>query len=389
VFHSGNVIINTGLDVPKSFQLHSNVLARHSSWFRSQFSNNADQAWHSFSLENVNGSIQLVRRQTNSDDDTRRTEQDEVPDLNTNKENICEYIDSNAISVSFASGSNGEQTTMVAFYYQIFGTFYGISPVISTTDLGSALIQAEGLVKSATNLDCLGPIRPYISSSLAQYRQKLFLAIKDDPARWIKLAVSVEDTSIFTECLIHLVGAHPHWLWPTNKTSLAAEYCQLVSKKSKELDQLCVEIDRDLLMITIEVGQGRNQEPVPCHRSLMETWMLVQLFRDTVSRSLHTINKPRQRSIERGSIYRKIHKGGSAYMEYEDVHCTCQGIMQTSWRDLGEELKVLKEYASEIVRDVAENELMIDPEAHKIGYLTCAKIKPEDIPWHGSSRRST
>lgn len=287
-------------------------------------------------------------------------------------------INDNQVSTAVNRSTNEAKALS---YYQIFGVFYSIRPNLSTTDLGSALIQAEELVNVAITLDCLNLVRPYIGNTLAQYRQKLFLAVKSDPARWIKLAISIEDTSIYTECLIHLVGAHPNWIWPTSKTSLSTELCQLISKKSKELDLLCVEIDRDLLMITINVGQGRNQEPVPCHRSQIETWMIVQLFRDTVARCLHNIDKPKQRSINRGSIYRKIHKGGSAYLGFEEVQIICHGTMQTSWRDLGGELNILKEYASEIVRDLARNELMIDPEEHKIGYLTCTKIKPEDIPW--------
>jgi hypothetical protein len=58
--------------------------------------------------------------------------------------------------------------------------------------------------------------------------------------------------------------------------------------------------------------------------------------------------------------------------------------MDSDWNDLHDDLKLLKDHAAEIVAELAVNELMIDPDGNGVGYLTCTKIKNEDVPWLAS-----
>jgi hypothetical protein len=108
----------------------------------------------------------------------------------------------------------------------------------------------------------------------------------------------------------------------------------------------------------------------------------LQLFRDTLAGYFATFDDNKRIGVQkRGWLYRNLRKGGSALMEYEQVKATCEGIMNLGWKDLGYDLKTLKGYAGTVVKDLAKNELMIDPDEHKIGYLTCTKVQPADIPW--------
>lgn len=369
----------------KRFQLHSAVLARYSTWFAQSIYEanigNIRPSWYLYTIEEIDGAVTLVRQQL-------QVERPLITDVQVKVEEASQDVIPNG---SRSLSSDSEKTIVAAqhpvnaaavdLYAQILGVFYNITPQVSTTDIGEALIQSEGLARFATELGCLNLLRPHLSNAFAQYREKLFIAIKKDAPRWIKVALALEDTSIYTECLIHLVGAHPCWPWQTKRTVLPHELEQFVANKSEELDQLCTEIERDLLVITIETG--RDQKPVSCEdRTQMESWMLVQVFRDAIAAGLHSVDKGNRKSLRRGTLYRRVHKGGSAYMEYEDVRSRCLGILQSNWRDLGGDLKILKGYASALVAEVAENQLMIDPDAHGIGYLTCTKIGPEDIPWN-------
>lgn len=63
--------------------------------------------------------------------------------------------------------------------------------------------------------------------------------------------------------------------------------------------------------------------------------------------------------------------------------------MKLEWAELGDDLQRLKDYAADLVQDLAVNELMIDPDANNVGYLTCAKIRDEDIPWLAGASSAT
>ena len=68
-------------------------------------------------------------------------------------------------------------------------------------------------------------------------------------------------------------------------------------------------------------------------------------------------------------------------MEYEQVRQQVQKIMPSAVNTLGEDLRILKECASEIVEKMARNEASLDVEESKVGWLTCVKVEGKDIPW--------
>lgn len=78
-------------------------------------------------------------------------------------------------------------------------------------------------------------------------------------------------------------------------------------------------------------------------------------------------------------------------MEYEEMRRLMERVMPGAIESLSEDLALLKRSASEIVEDLAVNELMLDVEAKtssKVGYLTCTKVDVEDIPWRAGGRQS-
>ncbi|KAF2275201.1 uncharacterized protein EI97DRAFT_379662, partial [Westerdykella ornata] len=336
--------------------------------------------WYAYTLEELGGRATLSRQTAIGDrpiiHDLRREATAEVQiKLEEGKNSIPSLFQRSSSvpdSSSVTRRTLGSPSAM-DFYYQVLGAFYSVHPTIDKTHIEIALREAEGLTNIAAELGCLHLLRPFLRDALGQHRQKLFLAIKRNPPRWLKLSIALEDDSIYTESLVHLVGAHPRWPWRP-KSVLPPEIQHLIAQKAAELDRMCVDVDRDLLMVTI-VGQDRK--PVPCEdRSQRETWMIVQLFRDAIANGLRALERKK-----RGTCYRKILAGGSAYLDYPEIRDSCRKIMLTEWDDLAEDLKSLKAYASHIVEKVGANELMIDPDTNGIGYLTCVKVSAEDIPW--------
>jgi hypothetical protein len=370
---------------PVTFQLHSTVLARHSPWFKNAFQSSDIGAqvpsWWSFSVEDVNGKICLVQHHTNGDRPTVLPASQEpiikVEETVDDSLSITSRIESTETEPAAVTVKRPKNPAVVGFYSQVFGAFYNIALSISTYDVRATLVQSEELIKIAGNLGCLHLIRPHLGNVFSQYRQNLFVSIKSDPPRWILLAMALENASIYEECLIHLVGAHPTWPWPTKRTVLHPELRQLIANKSAFLDKLCTEAERDLLVATIRVGK----DPVSPHeRGNVDTWMVVQVFRDALARHFHSLGHSiSKKAKNRGTFFRGLHKG--SYMDTEDVRGMCQEIMNSSWKDLSDDLKALKAYAADTVEMLAKNQLMIDPDTHEVGYLTCIRIESKDFLW--------
>jgi hypothetical protein len=401
VYKNGDVIIRTGLGpAPKAFQLHSAILSRHSPWFANAFrplmSDDPISIWYSFTIEEVDGKIGLIRHRAEGKR-PNLSHESQTGVIDDVEIKIEEASDEAPTALSSASPDMTitvrktipNATAALTCYSQVLGTFYSIPPQISSTKISTALVQSESLTNLATELGCLHLVRSYIGDVLSQHRQALYLAIKSDPARWIQLALALQNQSIYTECLVHMIGAHPRWspTWPTKRTALPEEILSLVKRKSQKLDQMRTELERDLLLATLPYGQ-KGVPLNPADRAQTETWITVQIFRDQLAQRIDQLDRTRD-SLSRGTLFRGLHKGTLPYLETDHIRSICQGTMRSDWRDLADDLKCLKEYTGLLVKELAANELMIDPDTNDVGYLTCAKIEGEDVPWLASLQNSS
>lgn len=291
-----------------------------------------------------------------------------------------------AVKAEEATGArNGvfSSDDVMAAYKSLFGTLYNAAPQISITNVKRALGQSEILVKLAQEYDCLQHIRPHLGNLLSQFRQTLFVSIKNDPPRWLRLAVDLESPYIYTEALIHLVGCHPSWPWATPRTEIVSQVHKIVKAKAQHLAKLTAAVERDLFLNDIQASDGS----FVALGGDFESWLAVQLFRDWFVREVRAAqykSKDETNPMRIGYVYRKVKKGGEAYLPYDQVLRTLTTRVRdktNSWDELAADLKILKEYASKTVEDLTKNKLMLDVEVHNIGYLTCTDITPGDYAW--------
>ncbi|KZM19510.1 hypothetical protein ST47_g9423 [Ascochyta rabiei] len=361
---------------PRQWQLHSAVLTRNSPWFarsiREQQAASKTADWLLFALEKINDRFVLVAQNPEGDRPISRK-----PDSD---ETLLKECQSKCISQRAKTKIIQDD---IVVYEQVFGSFYNIAPRIEATNVKTATSQAKALVKIAQDLGCIHLISSHVGNALLQHRQSLYKAILDDPPRYLLLASALENEFIYAESLIHLIGAHPCWPWPTKQSALPDTIRQLIVKKSRELDMQVLETERELLLLTITTKRGIPYSAES--HSQFDTWFVVQMFRDTLTNVFrqHDASKP---SLKRGNLFRKIRADGSTYMAYEDVRRMVQAVMPSAVETLGEDLRILKEFASEIVENLARNELSLDVEENKVGWLTCAKVEKEYIPWRAGER---
>jgi hypothetical protein len=191
---------------------------------------------------------------------------------------------------------------------------------------------------------------------------------------------------IYTEALIHMCGAHPCWPWPTPRSVLPEEILHLITTKSKELNQRCTEVERDLLLLTIHVGRNTNSHPVsPLPNSEFDTWFIVSTFRSILAQEFTTLDNKHKKPLLRGTMYRKIRKA-EGYMSYEEMRRMMEQVMPSAVSNLSEDLAMLKREASEYVKDLARNECLLDVEEQHVGWLTCVKVGKKDILWRAEER---
>ncbi len=265
----------------------------------------------------------------------------------------------------------------VTAYNNLFRIYYNHTPEISTTNIDTALDQCEVLVKIAETYGSLYVVRPYLGNIFSQYRHALFVAIWKDPPRWLNLSIALQSASILSEAVIHLAGCWPKWLWPTSLKTISPEVLQLVAAKAKTLQDLRNNVDREILQNTI----AQNDRPVTLTDSY-ETWLVVQLFRDWFLDQQNYYRKVGKSHY--GTFYRLMRKGGDAYLPAEKQLEILTGLdrgMLGMWEEVGEDLKLLKEFAQGTVAQLCKNGLMLDVEEAGVQYLTCLDIGAEDFPW--------
>ncbi|KAJ4379195.1 hypothetical protein N0V86_005239 [Didymella sp. IMI 355093] len=354
VCQSGDTIIDTDLKIPhKQWRLQSAVLARHSSWFRQSIQEQqaASDRWKdklTYLVTEIEAQVRLIPQGPTLDVPTTfRASEGEQP---------------GTLGIKVEDGVEGAaHEAIVNIYDQISKAFDGFPPHVSNTDIMTATAEAKQLSKVAQGLGCVHLTSSHIGNALLQHRQSLYKAILADPPQYLLLAITLENDSIYTESLIHVIG--------------------LITRKSAELDKEVLEVERKLLLLTILTTRGVPfSSEIP---SQFDTWFVIQLFRDTIASVLREHDKFKP-SLRRGYLFRKIKQEGSAYMVYEDVRRMLRSVMPSAVEELDENLNILKTHASEIVEDLARNELSLDVEENKVGWLTCVKIGQKDIPWRKS-----
>jgi hypothetical protein len=408
VFDTGNIFIECHLVTPpKQWRLHNAILDRHSCWFRNAMRTaprHSEQSNSSlfFLLEEHDGNVTLVlqgdKPVPKSNDnpslalqaaDTQSSPDTEAmlsppASLSSSPPASTSVITTVSTTDAIHGPDHQIHTNIVEAYNQIFGSFYSIPLRIPVDSLLASMTTCEALVQIAHDLACTSLISTQITTALQHHRHALFTAIASDPARYLLLSMRLENDSMYTESLIHIIGAHPNWPWPTKRSVLPPEITKLVVRKSEELDRLCADVERELLLLTIQV---HNRSVEPLEHTQFDTWFTVQVFRDTLARTFHGLDTSSSKSVKRGTLFRKIRRGGAEYMPYEEVRRLMSRIMPSAVENLEEDLGLLKDFASEMVEEVAKNEALVDVEREKVGWLTCARIGKEDISWRADGEK--
>jgi hypothetical protein len=274
-------------------------------------------------------------------------------------------------------------------YVMLLCLLHGVTAPQHPEGFKNTLSVVKEVIDLAKVYHCTDVVRPHLSSALHHYRKDLFIHIKNDPPRFVMIAAILKDTSIMTEGLIHMIGCYPAWDWRTKEDRLVkSDGCvgvmDLVRRKAKELSDECLQLDRELFSNTLTYIKNKNAHPITVYDD-SQAWMLVQFFRDWFSIALAAY-KSECNPKRLGLVYRPMHRGGETYLPSTEIFDKFDILgMGYDRKEVVEDLKLLKDFAKDVVKDICQNNIMLDVEIHGITYLTCANITEDDMPWRDKS----
>jgi len=247
-------------------------------------------------------------------------------------------------------------------------------------------------------------VRPYINDALQFFRRDLYIAILNDPPRYLLVGYMLQHRSIFEEAMVHIVGQHPAWpaSWSVHSEHLPEMLHSIIDHKASQLSTAREYIDNRLLSSRISIyGTPTASFPRdPDHFSagyaagLWHDWFRNALF-NALPETANGDNSNNNSNVislhgthngldKMGPTYRAIALAGTAYLDHDEVFAQLPNLPKeicTSWSTLEPELAEIKRFAQNVVQPLVMNNSWLDPEAYGLEYLTCTELSACEFPW--------
>lgn len=322
---------------------------------------------------------------------------------------------------------------LIRDYDNLFRAFYNYAPFLNTVNIASAYSECKSLLGLADMYDALAVVGPRIEHHLLAFSSRLFKQIAKYPPSYLKLGYLARSKVIFSEALTHVVGQWPSaqpYLNPGNSGTsyeVPLTVLDLIEDKVDELEEVKIKVEAKLFRLTLTTSRGERVNPSNDYFG----WLAMSLFRQWIAENTtpevrgilkNTANNSRpcsnqsgapasatqlniapqqQRSItppaNTGRIYRLIgHTNPEAYLTHEELKRFLRLqpagpgsslYTRDNLRRFERKIDQIKNVARDIVKPLTRNCLELDVRALSdgqgggLGYLTCAKVEEEDIPW--------
>ncbi|OQO04596.1 hypothetical protein B0A48_09518 [Cryoendolithus antarcticus] len=266
-------------------------------------------------------------------------------------------------------------------YYDIFLRIISVrdskSIGISRDNLDTALRQITALIDIAKANHCAIPtIAEKLMVTFHGYGGRLYTAVGQDPIRWCKLGMDLQDEPLYKEAFIHLVGAYDSIYGKTTELPLQHDILPLsvqgmIAAEARELKDKRMNIDLLLQSIRLRLSQPLPDYMIDHIRHLRWDAPLVPTYLCSHTEGCKTV----------AGFYRLLSRSKHAYMRYEDVMMHWNmGLEGDDVETVKSTLKKLKETAKKYVQPLVVSHLQASG-SEDLHYLTCVKIEAEDYPW--------
>lgn len=272
------------------------------------------------------------------------------------------------------------------------------------TDAELALPRIEDLIAAARKHQALRKIRNVFDRLFLEYIQHctLFKAIEQAPARWVNIAIALEDRLIYDEAFKHLVGRSANHAAGVQYHDLPEKVQKIISTKGHALHDERMLVERKLMLLTLpsidtssqkapsqqKPSQFISQHNRPTEystRNIFTDWLKAHMtYLDDEGAEIPELDGVCNHELGCRTVagfYRVVYTGGNSYLP-GDVVCEEWNVRFTKHSDAKVKgaLEALKTAASGIVAAFVASELQLAGK-DRLDYLTCVKVGSEDVPW--------
>ncbi|KAI1618002.1 hypothetical protein EDD37DRAFT_251315 [Exophiala viscosa] len=285
--------------------------------------------------------------------------------------------------------NNGKPANIINQAWEwLFGIFYNREPTFDDSGLASVLACVMALIEVSESIGALEHVCDIVDLALMRQDTVLWSAVMGDPNVWIELGRRVRSPAIYREAAIHLVG---QWdvLSEDKKSRIGADIREILQRKADELALAKEAIELRILghYPQFMTRTASSKPGRPTYSADIYMWMCVSFFRQWFAQG---ISDDRTRRAPDGGLnfYAALHEGGGAYLTHMDFKTFHQFFPMSikACHVLEANMGVLKEDIKQFVGDLMTERTHLKRAEHEIGWLTCAKIEKEDLPWANDVR---
>ncbi|OQV02088.1 hypothetical protein CLAIMM_07338 [Cladophialophora immunda] len=266
----------------------------------------------------------------------------------------------------------------------LFGIFYNREPVFDDSSLATVLSCVVALIECAESVGSSDHVRDVVDLALMRQDNVLWTSILGNPHVWIELGRRVRSPAIYSEAAIHLIGQ-----WSTiadeEKNRISEDIRAILERKATELSLAKEAIELRILghYPTFMRRAAADKPGRPSYSSDIYMWMCVCFFRQWFTQN---ISDDRTRRAPDGGLnfYTALHEGGGTYlthMDFQEFHKYFPMSIKAC-HVLEANMGILKEDMKFFVADLMVEHTHLKRDKNEIHWLTCAKIKKEDMPWY-------
>ncbi|CAG8979799.1 hypothetical protein HYALB_00011248 [Hymenoscyphus albidus] len=280
---------------------------------------------------------------------------------------------------------------VVEGFMNLFKIFYRLEPNISTNKFEDAITQTELLTYLTTHYGLTSPdkqisVNKLICKKLLAFGDELWMAIKEDPPRWLYHSLFLQCGAIFKEALVHMIGMYPMFPWTNIPENYLTPYVQcLIRGKAKDLRDTVASIERSLHGLTAYIkGVNVLERGAKGGVALEAVRMWHEWHREQMLKECYAWSIDNSTTALR---FRLMGEAGHAYLAEDHEWNRYKETMEAQehrFNDIDEArfkdtLKDLKQKARDIVRPLLNNSSKL--KRYNMEYLICVYIDDEELPW--------
>jgi len=272
-------------------------------------------------------------------------------------------------------------TYVLEAYNSLFLMFYDQDPGLTRTSPVVALSQIEPITRLAEYYGCMSSVRSRLSEILAVFGHQLFKAVSDDPYPWLKISVSLRDTWMFTEAMIHYVGKNFNATQRIFKNVKLPE--KVISLLKFKIECLKTANDTFVMKMFLSTICVDDERKLLCHQGQehRDTGIIVALWSEWFRNALHVCTVT---GTGYADLYRIISTGGQAYLDNQEVkksYETLTGVVPSEEQEdkMSGDMALMKKHAQTEVKALVDHLAMVDQSSTT--WLTCTRIDANELPW--------